>query len=182
MHSTQNKALHALLSQLGWMDKKRDLVYGATRGRTDQSSELSIEEADILIGRLREEVKGRGEPMRKRVIHLMALMGYTKEDGRPDYVRIDNFLTTRTGARNPKKKALAYLNLKELHACLQQIQTIYRYYLKKLADGNTGDHSNTEGDSQAAGSSREGGHTPGPQDTDTAAEPADAPGEESARI
>lgn len=145
MNATQNKALHALLSELGMMAQKADIIFGATRGRTDQSRDLSIEEADVVITNLREQKDQRAVAMRKKIIHRMALMGYVNADNVPDYARINGFIQNRTGQRNPNKKKLNYLNLKELHAVLQQVEAIYKATLKSIADGTTGNNKQTEG-------------------------------------
>jgi hypothetical protein len=165
MNSEQNKALHALLNELNMSAQKGDLVYGATRGRTSSSKDMSIEEANLLIGRLREEKAGKSDLLKKRLIHRFCMLGYTKEDNRPDYARINGFITNRTGDRNPKKKTLNYLNLKELHAVMQQVEAIFKATIKSLSNGTGGSNTHTEGDgsahgSQGAGSAEGGTDTP----------------------
>lgn len=157
MNPVQNKALHALLSELGMMAQKADIIFGATRGRTDQSRDLSIEEANIILNNLREQKDQRAVAMRKKIIHRMALMGYVNADKVPDYARINGFIQNRTGQRNPNKKKLNYLNLKELHAVLQQVEAIYKATLKSIADGTTGNNKPTEGAGAHPAGSRTGG-------------------------
>lgn len=135
MNTVQNKALHALLNELGIMEQKASIVFGASRGRTEQSRELTIEEAQALITSLKEQKNTKGLDLRRRIIHRMCLLGYIKEDTTPDYQRINGFIQNRTGQRNPGKKNLNYLNLKELHAVLQQVEAIYKATIKSISNG-----------------------------------------------
>jgi len=123
MNANQNKVLHSLLAQHGWMDQKVNLVRSVTNGRTASSKEMNIEEAAELINYLKSELKTRWYPMRNKVVHLLCLYGMTKEDGKPDYYRIDGFIKN-IGKNNPKKKKLNYLSVQEVLKVLNQVEVM----------------------------------------------------------
>lgn len=175
MNAAQNRELHALLSELGMMAQKADIIYGATRGRVDHSRDLTTEEADKIISNLREQKDQRAIAMRKKIIHRMALMGYTNADNVPDYDRINGFIVHRTGDRNPHKKKLNYLNLKELHGVLQQIEAIYKALLKNISHATDGHNSQAKGDSPHNAGKRSGGNEASAQTSEQPASKTPAP-------
>lgn len=78
MNLQNNKALHSLLSELGWIDQKESLVYSFTNERTVHSSEMTNPEAVELIKHLQKELwkkekKEKPDPadgMRKYIISI----------------------------------------------------------------------------------------------------------------
>lgn len=67
--------------------------------------------------------------MRKKTLHVLGNMGYTKE-GKFDYERI-NALIENIGANNPTKAKFNYLTNEELNAIVTQVEQIYKKFLKK---------------------------------------------------
>jgi hypothetical protein len=88
----QNSILHAMLSQLGMdAEAKADLVLSHTNNRTSHSSEMSVEECDLLIHSLQLLRNGKDRHLdkkRKRVISHLIEAGYTTPDGKADMTRI----------------------------------------------------------------------------------------------
>jgi len=126
----QNRALHALLHQLGLMDQKADLVDQASKGRTRSSKDMTWAEADYLIRILRAQKKERTSKQIGKIIHLLCLMGYVREDATPDYNRINKFVQN-IGSRNPQRKTLHYLNIQELNAVVTQVEAMYKNEVKR---------------------------------------------------
>lgn len=130
LNPTLNKHLHALLTQLNLMEQKQDLVRQFTNGRTISSKDMSIDEARALIKSLEDQKEQRTKKMRAKIIHLLCLLGYTLDDGTPNYVRINRFIEN-IGARNPRKKPLPFLDPKETWAVLCQVEQMYAKELKR---------------------------------------------------
>lgn len=137
INSAQMKRLHALLNELELMEQKSDLVLSATAGRSASSRELSYDEAQMLIGSLQDEKNKRIDPMRKKIIHLLCLIGYVDDTGKPNMKRINYFVQNRTGKNNPGKKQLSGLNAKETLAVLNVVTMFYHNQLKRQANGTT---------------------------------------------
>lgn len=130
INQAQNKRLHALLSELGWMEQKKDLVSGFTQGRTVSSAEMSYDECQQLISHLAAEKNAICKKMRGKLIHYLCLQGYTTPFGEPDMIRI-NERVKGIGSRNPHRKALSYLSPAELRQVLNQIELIYKKTLQR---------------------------------------------------
>jgi hypothetical protein len=126
----QMRTLHAMLNELGLMDMKREIISSHTEGRTDSARELSVAEANAIIASLAEEKAGKVEPMRKKIIHLLCLMGYVQE-GKPNMRRINYFVQNRTGARNPQKKPLHLLTVEETRQVLNQVVVMHKKEMER---------------------------------------------------
>lgn len=131
INTAQIKLMHALLNELNLMEQKRDLVLSTTGGRTDSSRGMSYDEAQALIESLQAEKANTIEPMRKKVIHLLCLLGYVDDIGKPNMRRIQYFVQNRTGKNNPRKKALHLLTIEETRKVLNQVTVIYNKELKR---------------------------------------------------
>lgn len=80
MNPQNNRAMHLLLNELGWIDQKESLVYSFTNERTVHSSEMTNIEALELIKHLRrelykkekqeEEKKDPAQPMRNYIFSI----------------------------------------------------------------------------------------------------------------
>ena len=115
-----------MLGLLEWEDQKINFVREVSQGRTASIKELDNLEANILLRKLTDAISKELSPMRKKVIHLMCLMGYVLPDNTPDYGRINAWLQ-RYGRH---QKQLAKLNRSQLLAVLNQVDTMYRIHLK----------------------------------------------------
>jgi len=125
LNPTINRRLHVLLSQLNLMEGKPAMVEAYTAGRTASSKEMTDAEALALITSLERERDDRSKKMRGKVLHYLALLGYTTASGDLDYARINRFIEN-IGARNPNKKKLLYLSPGELRNVLTQVEAIYK--------------------------------------------------------
>ncbi len=129
MDSTQNRRLHMLLSQLDLMEMKATLISDVTGNRTSSSKEMTHAEANLLIKSLQQERDSRVSKTQKKIIHLMCLLGFVKDDGKPNYSRINNYVK-EIGSRNPGKKNLADLTPKEMNAVCSQVEAWYKKEVK----------------------------------------------------
>lgn len=118
------RLIYFLLSELGWTESKEELVSEVSQGATESVTKLGNIAGNLLIKKLTEEHDKQCKPMRGKILHYMCLLGYTKENGKPDYQRIDGFLKN-IGTRNPRKKGLYKLKLAELPGVVTQIEARY---------------------------------------------------------
>lgn len=130
----QNRQLHTLLSQLGLMEVKKDLIEGATGGRSTSSTDLYAGEAKALISRLQTQREVAIAKTRGKIIHLMCLLGYVTEEGQPDYTRINQWVKN-CGKNNKQGKQLSYLTISEMNRVCTQVQA---WYKKEIANESTG--------------------------------------------
>lgn len=132
----QNKRLHALLTQLGLMEHKAELVREYSSINSNSSKDLQYNEAQSLIKHLERMApapKPKEDPRRKmraKVIHYLCLMGYTKGE-QPDYDRINKFIVN-IGSNNPRKVILNYLYEKELLPVVNQVEAMYKHEVKRF--------------------------------------------------
>lgn len=128
--TAQNRALHQLLNQLGLMDNKALIILNLTQQRTGSSKELSVDEANTLLKSLGDELDQRTGPTRRKILHLMALLGYVRQDGTIDYPAIDNWVRTKTGEANPRKVGLKALDIQEINRVCTIVEAWYKNTLK----------------------------------------------------
>ena len=121
----QLKKLHVLLSQLGLMDEKKEMVKHVTNSRTESSRELTIHEAGVLITALAGN--DGCERMRKKVIALAyeanIIYGNTPEDKQMNAAKLNKFLLER----GTVKKNLPKLTHGELVKTITQFQQIIKH-------------------------------------------------------
>ena len=60
-------------------------------------------------------------PMRKKIVHLLCVLGYVTAKNTPDVARIDVFIRG-IGSNNPKMKPLHWLDKNELLKVLNQVE------------------------------------------------------------
>lgn len=68
--------------------------------------------------------------MRRKILHILGLMGYLKPSGGFDYERINAFLE-RIGTNNPDKAKFNFLTNSELTAIVTQVKQMYKKTLKR---------------------------------------------------
>lgn len=68
--------------------------------------------------------------MRRKILHILGLMGYLKPSGGFDYERI-NALIEGIGSNNPTKAKFNFLTNSELTAIVTQVEQRYKKTLKK---------------------------------------------------
>lgn len=120
--TAQNAKLHTLLSQLGLMDCKKDLLLHYTSGRTDSARELTMEEARDLISQL--AAKDPRQRHIKAIWHLAhragIIYGDSAEDNQINAAKLNLFLKSR----GTVKKELRSMNLDELKKVHRQFEGI----------------------------------------------------------
>jgi len=89
---SQNKKLYKLLHITGMASLKNELILQYTHGRTEHSSEMTIDECTQLIKKLEELYEQKKESiqcdkLRKTIISLYRTIGYNIE-GKADMIRI----------------------------------------------------------------------------------------------
>lgn len=132
----QIKKFHTLLSKAGIMHRKRDIVLGASRGRTESSRDLSVDEMKAVIDSIetdKPEVKRppvNADPVldkkRKRVIANLASAGYILASGKPDMDAIYSW--TR---KQKHKKELNKLNSRELSELIVASEGVAKHFMKQ---------------------------------------------------
>ena len=128
----QMAAIHGLLSDLGLMEEKMNFVRQYTSDREASIKLMTYAEANLLREFLFQEKDRRAKPMRNKILHYCGLMGMTDTKGGFDFQRISNFVKG-IGSRNPKKKQLYKLTMKELREVTTQVEAIYLNESKRQA-------------------------------------------------
>lgn len=116
--------IHVLLSNLGIADQKAEMIYNASKGRTESSKELTIDEARALITFLaqydpREKQKG--------LIFSLAykagiIYGSTPDDKKMNAAKLSAFIKERGAV----KKDLNAMNYDELIKVHRQFEAIVK--------------------------------------------------------
>lgn len=130
INATQNRQLHTLLSQTQRMEVKAELVLSFTDGRSESTKELQNKEADALIKHLQQEQEKQCGPTRNSIIHHLCLLGFTTEQDRPDYTRINAFIQ-QIGSNNPSKLKLNYLPYKQLLKVCTQVKAMHAHEVQR---------------------------------------------------
>ncbi len=127
---SQLKIIHVLLNDLGIMDRKPELVYSFTDGRTDSSRKMYLSEAKTLI----EYLKGRNEytDILNRIWHLAYEMEMIREGDKSEKAMNAATLNDFCLKRGTVKKLLKDQSLKELKKTVLQFEAMHRKHkLKK---------------------------------------------------
>ncbi len=116
--------LHTLLSQLGQLDFKKELVKIYTQGRTESSRELTMEEARDLISKLSANDPRQGHI---KAIWMLAytagiIYGDSAEDNQMNAAKLNLFLRQRGAV----KKDLQSMNLDEMKKVHRQFEAIVK--------------------------------------------------------
>lgn len=117
--------LHVLLTQMGLMDEKRNMVKQVTNNRTDSSRQLTIEEARILITALTGN--DACEHLRRKVFALAyeagIIWGDTPQDKAMNGAKLNSFLLER----GTVKKSLAKQTQTEVVKTITQFKQIIKH-------------------------------------------------------
>lgn len=132
----QKGMIYTLLDKLKIKDLKADLVYQYTAMRTEHTSDMTMDEAAELIKHLHGQLEDKVKPVRNKIIHYLCLYGMTTPQEKPDYNRINEFVTN-IGARNPNKRKLFDLWPEEAIAVLNQVEVMVKKTLKKRSTPQT---------------------------------------------
>lgn len=116
--------LHTMLSKLGQLEHKKEIIAHYTGGRTDSSRELTMDEARDLISQL-----SANDP-RQRHIKAIWMLAYTAgiiygdsaEDGQINAAKLNLFLRQRGAV----KKALPDMSLEEVKKVHRQFEAIVK--------------------------------------------------------
>lgn len=125
----QLKKIHTLLGELGIMDRKPEIVYSFTNGRTGSSRDLTLMEAKALI----EYLMGSQERtvVVKRIWHLAYEMNIIvpgdHNEKAMNAAKLDKFCEQR----GTVKKALSTQSLKEVKRTVKQFEAMYNKYMEK---------------------------------------------------
>lgn len=123
MDINKNKIIHALLTELGIMNFKAEMIAQITEGKKHRARDINNREANLLIKWLQEMKEEKVKRMRGKIIHYLCLYGMTDSAGNPDYNRINGFIKN-IGSRNQRKKLLYNLSPEEMRAVLTQVESM----------------------------------------------------------
>lgn len=133
----QVKRFHTLLHTTGLMQHKRNIIEGASYGRTEHSNELTQQEMAGLIDSLNNQQAQKNfqldecNRMRRKLISLAYEMRWaTPCDWREAVKRIDAFLI---GDKGKFHKPLNRLKYDELIHVVTQFNEMYRKYIEKVS-------------------------------------------------
>lgn len=118
----QLSKLHCMLSQLGMLDNKKELIRHFTNGRTESSRDLTIDEARDLIGQL-----CANDPRQRHVKAIWSLAysagiiyGDSVDDNNMNAAKLNLFLRSR----GTVKKDLSKMTLEEVKKVHRQFEGI----------------------------------------------------------
>lgn len=118
----QLSKIHVLLSQLGLMDDKKEIVNNFSHGRTQSSRELSFEEAKQLIIALSEH--SPNERIKSLIFSLAyqsgIIYGSTGEDKKINAAKLNLFLKER-GTVKKELNTMSYPELVKTHRQFEAI-------------------------------------------------------------
>lgn len=118
----QIQKIHVLLNQLGLTDSKKEVVWQISKGRTESTKDLSIQEAKALIQGLSEF--SPIERMKSLVFSLAyqtgIIYGDTAEDKRINVAKLNLFLRER-GTVKKELNEMDYTELVKVHSQFQGI-------------------------------------------------------------
>lgn len=140
--SQQIIRFNTLLNKLGLQDMKRDIIAGATNGRTESTRAMTNDEINQLIERLNgandmkvEYDDEKSQKKRRRILsicHQLPLhLGFTRWDGVKskrvvDLDKLDSFLESR----GKYKKGLQRHSNTELSHVIVQFEGMLKSYIK----------------------------------------------------
>ncbi len=118
----QIQKIHVLLTELGMMEEKADLIFNFTNCKKSSVKELSKNEAAILIKLLAD--RSPKDKQKKAVVHLAYLAGIIYGESEADHkinkAKLDLFLIQR----GTVKKALDEMTTEELRQTHRQFEAI----------------------------------------------------------
>lgn len=135
--STQNKIMYSLLTKTGMLGNKYNLILGFTKGRTDKSNEMSMDEAQELITYLKVFITNKDKlqlhqdeaanQMRRKIISMSHRIGWTTQPGKVDMDSINTWCREKSYL----KKELNNYTYNELPKLVTEFQQVYKYYISK---------------------------------------------------
>ena len=125
----QLKKIHTILGQLGLKDRKSEIVYGFTEGRTESSRELTLQEAKNLIEWL-EESDERAKVIR-RIWHLAYEMGIIVPGDQNEKAMNTAKLDAFCKERGTVKKSISAQSFKEIKRTAKQFEAMYKKHEEK---------------------------------------------------
>lgn len=120
--------IESLMKQTLQHDKKLEIYQ--SRFGTTELTDISSHEAWAFIQELKEQSNDIRKKTRGLIINRLCLMGYTMQNGTPDYDRINGFVKN-IGANNPRKVILNYLYPYELNKVATQVKAMYAKEVKR---------------------------------------------------
>lgn len=112
----QSRKLHTLLSHLGLMDEKKQMIANFTNNRTTSSRQLTRKEAAILIDGMDKE-----DPARKMIKKIYAIchsLGWIDNARKPEEYHINtaiiDLFLKRKGVKKKRLRDYTYSELPEL--------------------------------------------------------------------
>ena len=125
----QLKIIHTLLGELELRDRKSEIVYSFTEGRTESSREMTMKEAKDLI----EWLKGSQERnnLVSRIWHLAYEMEIIVPGDQNEKMMNRAKLDTFCKERGTVKKGISMQSLKEIKRTLKQFEAMYKKWSDK---------------------------------------------------
>lgn len=137
----QNKQMHALFHKLGITEMKSSLALEYSDGRTESTSDLTYDEADMLIKNL--EVASRtgktvndkdgisfrpGNKMRRKIFFYFRKSGYLTKSGNVDVRAVENWVLHY----GYLKKDLMQYTPQELPKLVSQAEAVYESFKQSI--------------------------------------------------
>lgn len=128
----QLKKIHTLLGELGIKDRKPEIVYSFTHGRTESSRDMTLMEAKALI----EYLMGSQErtTVIRRIWHLAYEMGIIvpgdQDEKAMNAAKLDAFCEQR----GTVKKPLSCQSLKEVKRTAKQFEAMFAKHEQRKED------------------------------------------------
>ena len=134
----QLKRFHTLLTKLGLLNHKADMIGGATSGRTESSRNLTEVEAAQLIDQLaaldRTDMQNdeKSEKMRRKMMAYAHDLNWTKINKEGKKVADGKLVDDWCIAHSYLKKKLNFYTYNELPKLVSQFEKFYEYVLTKI--------------------------------------------------
>ena len=113
------------------MKRRGTETLGLFLRKKGQERGLQYNEAEQLIRKLKEAREQAVAKTRGKIIHLLCLLGMVREDGTPDYDRINAYVRG-VGKNNPQGKNLMYLTPTEMNKVCTQVEAWYKRELEEV--------------------------------------------------
>ena len=132
---SQNKRLYGLFGRLGIdEDTRKMMVANFTNGRTEHTSDMSVDEANALISALNDELRNQKKQqyeesnrLRRKIFKLFYELGWIAAEMKNKEKRlvIANWIIQRT---KTGKNDINQLTVDELNSVIRQLKAIKRNY------------------------------------------------------
>jgi len=130
---TQSSTLFAIMDKLDLIEERNILAIQYSKGRTERTSELYIDECAALIKDLQLLANQSRDRQRKRMISMCWELGWVENVGtgkKADIIRLDNWVR-KYGYLNEQGKGLNDYSDKELPRLVTQFSSMYRKEMMK---------------------------------------------------